>query len=80
MESLCEFFRLQLHQEFPSNLDALEEILMHTPDITIEFEDIAYFRTVFDRKMTKIYFWDRYDEDVDILSDTLIQVFSPYLR
>lgn len=56
MESLCEFFRLQLHQEFPSNLDALEEILMHTPDITIEFEDIAYFRTVFDRKMTKIYF------------------------
>jgi len=75
METLYEFLRNTLHEDFPSNLDALADILSDIPDILFEIEDISHFRTVFNIEMTKNYFWNRLGSDSELLGDILLEIF-----
>ena len=56
MEELYDFLRDALHQDFPSSLDALADVVSDISDISFEIEDISHFRTFFDLQMTKSYF------------------------
>lgn len=75
MEELYDFFRMKLQRNFPSNLDALEDVLWDESDCSIEVENISHFRAVFDLEMTKNYFWDYFDPDSELLADILLQIF-----
>ncbi len=75
MEELYDFLRDILHQDFPSNLDALADVISDSPDIVFEIEDISHFRTIFDLQMTKNYFWNRFSVDSELLADTLLEIF-----
>lgn len=80
MEDIYDLFRRSDCVDFPSNLDALEDSLSDILHLRIIIDDISYFRTIFDTKMTKKYFWKRYKKDMVPLSDMLFQIFEPYMR
>ncbi len=56
LEGIYDLFRHSGGINFPSNLDALEDILFDIQGLHIIIDDIDYFRTIFDSKMTKKYF------------------------
>ena len=75
MEELYDFFRFTLERDFPSNLDALEDVLWDFSDLSVEIDDISHFRIIFDLQMTKNYFWNRFVSDSETLADILLQIF-----
>lgn len=80
MEDIYELFRRSGCMDFPSNLDALEGSLSDIPYLHIIIDDISHFRTIFDTKMTKKYFWKRYKKDIVPLSEMLLEISEPYMR
>ena len=78
MEDIYELFRRSDCVDIPSNLDALEDSLSDIPHLHIIIDDISHFRTIFDTKMTKKYFWKRYERDMGPFSEMLFQIFEPY--
>jgi RNAse (barnase) inhibitor barstar len=80
MPSLYSFFERELGRDFAHNLDALADVLSDAGDIEITIDDITRFRAIFDCKMTEKYFKKRYEEDMPILAETMLEILSPYMR
>lgn len=75
MEDIYDLFRWVSKRDFPSNLDALEDVLSDM-SYQVYIDDISHFRTIFDSKMTEKYFWEKYDQSILPLSEILIEIFQ----